>query len=201
MKLPFYGTKELNLKPDKIFNYFDQDFLSKIEYKIIKNELIAENLLEPKGVYGYFLCEKQGTWLVVYGEDKKELVRFDFGKTSKIFESIGDRICFFAVTAGAKIGAKEKELKDRGEYVQYFCYHGIAIRFAEAIAEYMSSYIAMELGLDNPCRRYSFGYPNCPCLSFQKDLFKLLSPERVGMELTERFMMAPEASVSAFVVL
>ena len=48
-------------------------------------------------------------------------------------------------------------------------------------------------------KRYSFGYPACPDLSLQRDLFDLLKPEDIGVQLTEEFMMDPEASVSAVV--
>lgn len=47
--------------------------------------------------------------------------------------------------------------------------------------------------------RVSFGYPACPDLEDQGPLFKLLSPEDIGVHLTEGFMMEPEASVSAMV--
>ena len=49
-------------------------------------------------------------------------------------------------------------------------------------------------------RRYSFGYPACPRLEDQAQLFRLLNaPGNIGVQLTEGFMMDPEASVSALV--
>ena len=45
--------------------------------------------------------------------------------------------------------------------------------------------------------RVSFGYPACPNLDDQAKLFALLQPEDIGVELTDGFMMDPEASVSA----
>jgi len=48
-------------------------------------------------------------------------------------------------------------------------------------------------------RRYSFGYPACPALEDQAGIWKLLKPEEIGVQLTEGFMMDPEASVSALV--
>ena len=47
--------------------------------------------------------------------------------------------------------------------------------------------------------RVSFGYPACPELADQRILFDLLRPEQIGLQLTEGFMMDPEASVSALV--
>lgn len=45
--------------------------------------------------------------------------------------------------------------------------------------------------------RVSFGYPACPDLESQATLFSLLRPEDIGIQLTDGFMMDPEASVSA----
>jgi len=51
-------------------------------------------------------------------------------------------------------------------------------------------------------KRYSFGYPACPRLEDQAALFSLLEVERhrIGVQLTEGYMMDPESSVSAFVL-
>ena len=46
-------------------------------------------------------------------------------------------------------------------------------------------------------KAYSLGYPACPERKDQAGIWKLLKPEEIGVELTERFMMDPEASVSA----
>ena len=49
-------------------------------------------------------------------------------------------------------------------------------------------------------RRFSFGYPACPRLEDQEQLFRLLDvTANIGVELTEGFMMDPEGSVSAIV--
>jgi 5-methyltetrahydrofolate--homocysteine methyltransferase len=48
-------------------------------------------------------------------------------------------------------------------------------------------------------QRFSFGYPACPNLEDQEKLFKLLQPEEIGIQLTDGFMMEPEASVTALV--
>jgi 5-methyltetrahydrofolate--homocysteine methyltransferase len=47
--------------------------------------------------------------------------------------------------------------------------------------------------------RLSFGYPACPDLEPQVDVFRLLNPQEIDIRLTEGFMMDPEASVSAVV--
>jgi 5-methyltetrahydrofolate--homocysteine methyltransferase len=48
--------------------------------------------------------------------------------------------------------------------------------------------------------RYSFGYPACPNLEDNKQMFELLHPERLGVELTEEFQMVPEQTTNAIIV-
>jgi 5-methyltetrahydrofolate--homocysteine methyltransferase len=48
--------------------------------------------------------------------------------------------------------------------------------------------------------RYSFGYPACPRLEDQEQLFRLLDvSNHLDVELTEGYMMDPESTVSALV--
>ena len=50
-------------------------------------------------------------------------------------------------------------------------------------------------------RRFSFGYPACPRLEDQDQLFRLLDVTgQTGVGLTDGFMMEPESSVSALVL-
>jgi len=48
-------------------------------------------------------------------------------------------------------------------------------------------------------RRYAFGYPACPNLDDQTGLFALIDPSRVGISLTEQFLLEPEQSTTAIV--
>ncbi len=89
----------------------------------------------------------------------------------------------------------------------------LAIETAEAFAEYLHSLIRAQWGFADSLqmsmmdrfqakyrgKRYSFGYPACPRLEDQAKLFRLLRPEDIGVQLTEAYMMDPEASVSAMV--
>jgi len=47
--------------------------------------------------------------------------------------------------------------------------------------------------------RYSFGYPACPNLEDQVQLFELLDPGRIGVTLSEEFQLHPEQATSALV--
>ena len=53
-------------------------------------------------------------------------------------------------------------------------------------------------GLYRGCR-YAFGYPACPALEDQAQLFELIEPQRIGLELSEQFQLEPEQSTTAIV--
>ncbi len=126
----------------------------------------------------------------------------------------GDRIALFVTTAGAGVRERVEEWKRRGEYLKSHAFAALALETAEAAAEYLHACLRRRWGFPDPPemtlqetlaaryrgKRYSFGYPACPDLAFQRQLFAVLSPEEIGVELTEGDMMDPEASVSALVL-
>ena len=124
-----------------------------------------------------------------------------------------DHVALLVTTAGEGIRERAGELKDRGEYLQSHVLQALALETAEAAAEWLHARIRAMWGFaDGPDmtmlqrfkaqyrgKRYSFGYPACPELSHQQGLFRVLKPEQIGVNLTDGYMMDPEASVSALV--
>ena len=125
----------------------------------------------------------------------------------------GDSVALFVVGAGTGIRQRAEEYKAKGEYLKSHALQALAIETAEACAEWLHRRIREDWGFPDPAdmtminrfttkyrgRRYSFGYPACPALEDQAGIWKLLKPEEIGVQLTEGFMMDPEASVSALV--
>ena len=124
-----------------------------------------------------------------------------------------DHVAMFVVTSGEGVRAFSETAKAQGEFFLAHCSQALAIETAEACAEWLHRRIREDWGFpDAPTmtmkdrftsryrgKRYSFGYPACPRLEDQLALFNLLQPEEIGVELTDGFMMDPEASVSALV--
>jgi len=124
-----------------------------------------------------------------------------------------DHIALFVTTAGEGIRETAEQAKQAGEYLRSYALQALALETAEAAAEWLHSRLRAEWGFFDPPdlsrqalfqsryrgKRYSFGYPACPDLELQTELFRLLHPEEIGVQLTEGFMMEPEASVSALV--
>lgn len=126
---------------------------------------------------------------------------------------VRDSIAMFVTTAGEGIRERSAEYKARGEFLKSHALQALAIETAEAAAEWLHRRIREDWGFPDPLemtmlerfqaryrgKRYSFGYPACPSLEDQTGIWKLLHPEEIGVQLTDGFMMDPEASVSAFV--
>ena len=124
-----------------------------------------------------------------------------------------DHVALFVTTAGAGIRELAEEAKQKGEYLRSHALQALALETAEAAAEWLHARLRNIWGFPDPPettmrdrfrahyrgKRYSFGYPACPELDDQAVLWELLRPEEIGVDLTEGFMMDPEASVSALV--
>jgi 5-methyltetrahydrofolate--homocysteine methyltransferase len=186
----------------------------------------TDGILEAAVVYGYFRCVGDGNKLIILGEDGGQLEGFDFPRQRKerrlcladFFRSREsgetDIVAFTVVTMGQRISEFANELFVANNYRDYLEVHGLSVQLTEALAEYWHRRIRAELGyadedstdLDEIFKqgyrgsRYSFGYPACPNLEDQEQLFRLLEPERIGVSLSEEHQLVPEQSTSAIVV-
>ncbi len=194
----------------------------------VKNEVKRTGLMAPEAVFQFFRADSEGNFLRLYDEAGKNAeATFEFPRQHKANglcisdyvnprakAAAGDTMALFCVTAGKGVRARTEELKKRGEYLKAHALAALAVETAEAYAELLHSQIRAQWGYSDPPEmtmmerfqakyrgcRYSFGYPACPRLDDQAILWKLLRPEEIGVQLTDGFMMDPEASVSALVV-
>jgi 5-methyltetrahydrofolate--homocysteine methyltransferase len=189
---------------------------------------IEEQLLTPSVVYGFFPAQSEGDDLIVYDPDDngREWVRFTFPRQPKrrrlcisdFFRPVSsgevDVVAFHVVTMGPRVSEKAHELFEANRYTDYLYLHGLGVEMAEALAEFWHKRVREELGIagedaasieelfDQGYRgsRYSFGYPACPNLEDQKQIFDLLEPDRIDVSLSEEFQLHPEQSTSAIIV-
>jgi len=125
-----------------------------------------------------------------------------------------DVVAFHMVTMGTVASQYSKMLFDPNQYKEYLYFHGLSVESTEALAELWHKRIREELGIAGgdskdikrlfsqgyQGSRFSFGYPACPNLEDHTKLFELLRPERIGVTLTDGFMLHPEQSTDAIVV-
>ena len=254
---PFWGTKILKPKDiplDEVFPYLDlqalfvgqwqfrkpkeqsreeyDEFLARKVNPILeewKQRIIADNLLHPTVIYGYFPCNAEGNTLHVYEPTDKGFVKpvtsFEFPR-----QSSGKRLCiadFFAtkesghidvfpmqaVTVGEVATEYAQKLFQDDNYTEYLYYHGMAVQMAEALAEWIHAKIRMELGFEAEeadnirdilqqryrGSRYSFGYPACPNIEDQYKQLDLLDTKRINMYMDESEQLYPEQSTTAII--
>jgi 5-methyltetrahydrofolate--homocysteine methyltransferase len=189
-----------------------EEFGPKLEE--LKSEAQAKGWLVPKVVYGYFPCHAEGNDLVVLdpAHRKSEVARLRLPRQPDdrhlcmadwFREERGSDVCAFqVVTVGDQATRVAAEAQERGDYSRALFLHGLAVEAAEALAEYWHRQVRRELGIpEGQGKRYSPGYPSWPDLADQRQVWRLLEPERaIGVSLTEAHQMVPEQSTSAIVL-
>lgn len=186
-----------------------------------------EGVLQVNGMYQFFPAQSNGDQIIIYDtEDQTKVLKtFHFPRQqtapylclADFLRSVEsgemDYVGFLVVTAGQGVREKAEEWKEQGEYLLSHALQATALEVAEAMAERVHHMMRDAWGFPDPQNmtmkerlsakyqgiRVSFGYPACPNLEDQKPLFDLMHPEKIGVELTDGFMMEPEASVSAMV--
>jgi 5-methyltetrahydrofolate--homocysteine methyltransferase len=185
-----------------------------------------EDLLQPRAVYGYYECQSEGDDVIVYRPGGGVLHRFRFPRQKKhqrlciadFFRPVSsgekDLIAFTVVTVGAKASEVERRWFAENRYRDYLYLHGLSVEAAEALAEFIHRQVRVELEIAGDDSReieglfrqgyrgsrYSFGYPACPNLEDQAPLLEILDARRIGVTLSDEFMLEPEQSTSALVV-
>ncbi|MFC5403689.1 methionine synthase [Cohnella soli] len=187
----------------------------------------AKGWLNPKAMYRFFPAQSDGDSILIYdpADTSRVLHKFTFPRQQvepylcladflKSVESgVMDTVGFLVVTAGQGAREQAEEWKMNGDYLRSHALLATALEVAEGMAERVHHIMRDIWGFpDAPDMtmkkrfgaryqgiRVSFGYPACPDLEDQGPLFSLMKPEDIGVELTEGFMMEPEASVSAMV--
>ncbi len=179
----------------------------------VKRFVVANKVIKPKAIFRFFECNSEKNKIEVYdGEtvsetlefprqhDKDKLCLADF-VADKLSGRGRDSIGIFVVSCGEGIVDYTKELRDKGEYLKSHIIQVLALESAEAFAGIVHKKMLELLGIKGKIQgiKVSYGYPECPNLEEQRKLFNLLRPEQIGVNLTESFMMEPEASVSGLV--
>jgi 5-methyltetrahydrofolate--homocysteine methyltransferase len=190
----------------------------------LQDAAVTRGLLRPAGVYRFFRACGRGERVVLLDPVARELAALPFARQARPPQacaadwvdhdpSAGDAVALFVVTAGAGVRERAAALREAGELLDSIALQALALETAEAAAEWLHRRLRELWGFPDPPGmtmaerfharyqgiRLSFGYPACPDLEGQAEIFRLLQPEEIGVRLTEGFMMDPEASVSAVV--
>jgi 5-methyltetrahydrofolate--homocysteine methyltransferase len=189
---------------------------------------VKNQWFKPAAAYQFFPSYSEGNKLHILDPNNTNTIMetFDFPRQEKLpYRCISDYVrpkqedgfdyvAMFACTAGSQIRELARGFKEQGDFLKSHAVQALALELAEGLAERTHQLVRDRWGFpDAPDftmdqrfsakyqgQRFSFGYPACPDLEDQEKLFNLLKPEDIGIQLTEGFMMEPEASVTAIVV-
>jgi 5-methyltetrahydrofolate--homocysteine methyltransferase len=180
-------------------------------------EALANGLLQPRVVYGYFPAAGLGNDVILYDprDPRSEIARMTFprqigGEHLSLADYVrepadggaSDLVALQIVTVGSRASERTAALHAAGEYSESYFLHGFSVQSAEALAEYAHRRIRRELHLENERgKRYSWGYGACPDLQQHEIVFALLdAAAKIGVTLTTAFQIVPEQSTAAIVM-
>jgi 5-methyltetrahydrofolate--homocysteine methyltransferase len=197
-----------------------------VELEEVADRIRRSGWIRPRAIYRFFEAYSEGNTVRVVSDGSvaasfafprqatgERLCLADFVRPRDARQPL-DTVALLITTAGEGVRARAEDLKHEGEYLLCHALQAIAVETAEAAAEWLHQSIRDRWGYPDPPettmmdrfqaryrgKRYSAGYPAWPELADQVTLFRLLDGRKIGVELTEGFMMDPEASVSALVV-
>ncbi len=183
--------------------------------------------INANAVYKFFRAASQGDDVLILSPNGETVIeRFRFGRQSSgdglcladyllpRDAGVPDYLGAFVTTVGPGVRALAARWQEEGDYLASHILQALALEGAEAFAELLHQKLRAMWGFPDPAdvtyqdlfkanykgRRFSFGYPACPRLEDQAQLWRLLEPEKnLGVSLTDGYMMDPEGSVSALV--
>jgi len=186
------------------------------------DRIVAERLLEARGVYGFWPAASEGDDLVLFADETRrgEVARLSMLRQQEamaagqpnlsLADFVGPRDYLGAFAATAGVGADDLARRFEAEHDDYdaILVKALADRLAEAAAAYLHKRAREDWGIDEATStddllaekhrgiRPAFGYPACPDHHEKFALFDLLRAREIGIDLTEHAAMTPAASVS-----
>ena len=109
-----------------------------------------------------------------------------------------DEVLFMGVTAGSRI-IERIDQEQKRDLTASVIYDAVASEMTDACFDWIQEYFMRTLVRENKqhtARRISVGFGDFS-LSYQKVFFELLNLKRLGITLTQKYMLVPEKSATA----
>lgn len=181
----------------------------------VQTKILADEILQPMALWDFFKCDVDGNtgrvtvdsdWVVAFPRQARD-------PYCCLADFISDEIGLMVVTMGGRLAEVVGQWHSERRYQEAVILNAIGLQSAEALAEWVHFQMRQKMGVVEPAmtveraietlyegRRFSFGYGACPNLADQDGMLRLLGADRIGVELTDVYMMRPQASVSAMVI-
>jgi len=154
---------------------------------------------------GKLLCRPSGVYVRLKVIERSDCsvrlengVEFQSKSLSNLLKDSGE-IVLMASTVGNEVVETVFNEIDKGDAAMGVILDSVASETADAVLDWIMEFLNRILAKEGrklTKHRYSPGFVDLP-LSYQKPIFETLMLERLGMKLTEKYMLIPEKSVIA----
>ncbi|MBN2754708.1 MAG: methionine synthase [Candidatus Goldbacteria bacterium] len=184
----------------------DEHILFRMGYKKGITELTAEELKNIKGLMeeARRLCALKGAYgryLITHNDYAR--VQLDNGvlfESRQLAELLKDstEVVLMAATAGAEIVEAARNQIQSGSGAKGMIFDATASETADSALDWMQDFLNKKFEREGriTTRRFSPGYGDLQ-LSAQKHIYDSLLLEKIGVSITDRFLLLPEKSVLA----
>ena len=154
----------------------------------------ANDLISPRGVYNLKeIVSFSGESILIEGN-----ISFNTAKIGSYLIKCCDQIAVFLLTIGHDLEKEVDKLMGQGEFLSALILDALGSEAVDTAANHFKELIRGSQNERGVTPRFS---PGC-CdwkLSDQSSIFKLLDSSKLGVELTESYMMIPRKSISGVV--
>ena len=167
------------------------------EAEVEKDIACALSLIRLRGVgLRLSLGEKNDSEVVLAGQEGDEVFRSR--RLARFLKECGE-VVLMGATAGGEVMSAIEEGATRDNFSRGVVFDATASEMVDASLDWIMSYFARELRRESKIlteKRFSAGYSDF-LLENQAAMFRLLDMERIGVEITQSFVLIPEKSVTA----
>jgi len=175
----------------------------------VEDLMLAQEDIKANAVLKFFPCNSDGQRLLIYGADDQNIVEeFYFGRQSQrdglslsdyvlpLSSGQIDYIGMFVTYVGNGVRKLAERWMAEGQFLNSHILSALSLESAEAFAESLHQQMRQMWGFGDPAgttptglfrtqyrgKRFSFGYPACPRLEDQEQLFRLLEVSGRGVD-------------------
>jgi cobalamin-dependent methionine synthase I len=203
MDFNIHKIENLHVEPPR------KDILSRLKFNIHKTKFNEKSLALFEKTLGFAvsLCESRGVYRFMDILEKSERkvvladgIVFESASLAKLLKN-SSKVVMMASTVGAEITAETNILIEKNRASEAIIVDAAASEIVDEVMNKINllcANLAKKEGFKLTKMRFSPGFGDLS-LENQKLFFKALELEKMGLELTESFMIVPEKSVTAVV--
>ncbi|PKP54901.1 hypothetical protein CVT91_17620 [Candidatus Atribacteria bacterium HGW-Atribacteria-1] len=169
---------------------------SEVILQIIREEITrSHNLFEPQGIYSSIKIKQ-----ISFSDGRADLKNgFSLNFSNSIINLLKGTsyLVLGVVTIGSSLENKVSEFFTQGEYPRAIALDAVGTVAVESLSRYIRNLVCQEAKEQyfKTTRYFSPGYGDWD-ISQQKDIFKIIPTNKIGVSLTESCMILPRKSLS-----